>query len=108
MKVRSVLILLFGLWLIVSPWVFGYTESGAAFWFSMGVGLIQIAASLWSISQATGDSLPNLITAVTGFFMAIAPFLQRINDHKQLWLGAALGVFTILCSFVNLGTRGRE
>ncbi|WP_282940324.1 SPW repeat protein [Paenibacillus sp. RC67] len=108
MKVRSVLISLFGLWLIGAPWFFGYTESVAALWASILIGFIQIAAAFWSLRRSTGDSLPNLITLLTGLFMAITPFIQRIIDHKQLWIGAALGVLTILLSFANLSTRKQE
>ncbi|WP_028549537.1 SPW repeat protein [Paenibacillus sp. UNC451MF] len=105
MKVRSVLIALFGLWLMAAPWYFGYTQETTAMWASILVGLIQIMAALWSMFRPVGDSLPNLITLITGLFMAITPFIQPINDHKQLWIGAALGVLTILLSFTNLGTR---
>lgn len=108
MKVRSVLIVLFGLWLMAAPWIFGYTEAKAAFWVSLLVGFVQIAAALWSLGQSKGDSLPNLITLVTGLFMAITPFVQKIYDHKQLWIGVALGVLTILCSFANLRTKRQE
>ncbi|MCS7463487.1 hypothetical protein N0M98_25605 [Paenibacillus doosanensis] len=106
MKTRSVFITLFGIWFIAAPSVFGYTDLYAAAWISVGLGIVQIIASLWSLRYASGDSPPHLVTLLTGLVMAVMPF--TLLSDRTIWISAAIGVLTILFSFANLSVRARK
>jgi len=44
--------LVFGLWTIASPWIFGYATGTAAMWNSIVVGILVAVTALWSASAS--------------------------------------------------------
>ncbi len=42
----------FGLWLLISPWVLGFTALGAAFWTHFLIGLVTAAFAAWALWQS--------------------------------------------------------
>jgi hypothetical protein len=38
-----------GLWVLISPWVFGFSGITIAFWNNIGVGILIIIFAIWEI-----------------------------------------------------------
>lgn len=47
--------LLLGLWMIASPWIYGYAANGEAMWNSIVVGAVVAALAAWSGRATAGD-----------------------------------------------------
>lgn len=45
---------LLGLWLVISPWVYGYSDNVGALWNSIIFGLIIFALAIWSALASRG------------------------------------------------------
>ena len=50
--------LLFGAWLVIAPWVLGFTASAFATWNHVVVGLLVAGMASWSIYQARHTQTP--------------------------------------------------
>lgn len=51
---------LLGAWVVISPWVFGYSGNAARLWNSIIVGLLVIVLGVWSASASTPPHSPTV------------------------------------------------
>jgi hypothetical protein len=93
-RMASGINILLGIWLIISPWVFGYASVGpAAMWNSVVVGalvLIMAATRFASPHTAPGLSWTNLIL---GLWTIAAPWIYVYDNlGNALWDNVATGL----------------
>lgn len=46
---------LLGVWVVISPWIYGYSANGGRTWNSVILGIIVIVLSIWSASATNSD-----------------------------------------------------
>jgi hypothetical protein len=87
--------LLAGLWLIVSPWVFGYEAQPGALWNSIIVGIvIVVLAAARQFGAASGWSWVN---AVLGAWMIASPFVYHYTpDLAGTWNSIIVGLIVVI------------
>jgi hypothetical protein len=91
-KILSGINIVLGAWLIIAPFVMGYTDT-AAMWNSIIVGVI-VAILAW-IRAANPASAPWLswVNAVLGVWLIIAPFILGFSGMTgSKWTNIVVGV----------------
>lgn len=79
-QTASGLNILVGLWLVIAPWVLGYSEQSNAVWNQVGVGVVIAAlASFRVFAPRQWESL-SWINFVLGLWLVIAPFVLTYNE----------------------------
>lgn len=79
-RVASGLNFLAGLWVIISPWVYGHTGSVGSVWNDVIVGIIVavLAASRFSGSRAVW---PSWVNVLLGIWLIISPWVYGFAFH---------------------------
>lgn len=74
-KMSSGLDIIAGLWLIIAPFVLGYTSVAPAFWndFIAGIAIVLLAGSR-EIGEGYKIAWPSWVNALIGLWLIIAPF----------------------------------
>lgn len=87
------IIILVGLWLIVSPFILGYAGIDAALWNSLIVGVIVVGIAL---VRGLSDESPHWlswISVVLGLWLIVAPFVLAFNGlNLQHWNTTLTGI----------------
>ncbi len=104
MKTRSTLNALIGVWFIIAPWVFDFSDQTGALWLSVVFGIIQIIAAWWGYDKPGWNSWQNWVSVITGVWFVIFPYIYSIAN-EAVWSSVILGLFTILFSLWNLGSN---
>lgn len=107
MKARSTLNALIGVWFIIAPWVFGFSDQTGALWLSGVFGIIQIIAAGLGYDKTGWNSWQNWVSVITGVWFVIFPFIYSLTDGA-VWSSVILGLFTILFSLWNLGSNSNS
>lgn len=95
----SILNILFGAWLIVSPYMLSYTSSQAK-WQQVGAGIIVllVAGLRFMITQLQWASW---ISALVGAWLIIAPFSGAYQSTTAFWNEVIVGILIALTSLWN-------
>ncbi len=95
----SVLNVLAGIWLIISPWVLGFNDLQAAFWNTLlvGIAVLVLAAIRLATTGTPGLSWINLIL---GVWLIISPFALAFAAAQTamgnaIFLGILVGIFSL-------------
>ena len=104
MKLRGNLNALIGVWFIIAPWAIGYSDQSGALWSSIIFGIIQVIVSLWGYDKPGWNSWQNWISAITGVWFIIFPFIYSLTNG-EVWSSVVLGLITIIFSLWNLGSN---
>jgi hypothetical protein len=95
----SVLNVLAGIWLIISPWVLGFTMLPAAFWNTLlvGIAVLVLAAIRLGTCGTPGVSWLNLLF---GIWLIISPFALAFAAGEAamgnaIFLGILVGIFSL-------------
>ena len=109
-RTASGLNVLLGIWLIISPWVFGYASAGPApMWNSVIVGalILILAATRFSTPHtAPGLSWTNLIL---GLWAIASPFIYVYqNLGSATWDNVATGIAVVLVALWSGGATAAE
>ena len=107
MKARSILIALIGVWFIIAPWVFGFSDQTGALWLSVVFGIIQIIAAWWGHDKAGWNSCQNWVSVITGVWFVIFPFIYSLTNG-EVWSSVILGLVTVLFSLWNMGSNSNS
>jgi hypothetical protein len=107
----SWLAFLAGLWLIVSPFILGYSDLQSATTNDVVVGVVVAALALITViwGRATASWLL-WIVALVGIWEIAAPFILRYTgDTTALWNGVIFGVAILILSGArSLSLQGGE
>ena len=104
MKTRGMLNALIGAWFTSAPWVIGFADQSGALSLSTFFGIIQIIVSLWGLDKHGWSAWQNWISAITGVWFVIFPFIYSLTNG-EVWSSVILGLITIIFSLWNLGTN---
>lgn len=95
----SVLNVLAGIWLIISPWVLGFNDLQVAFWDTLlvGIAVLVLAAIRLATTGTQGLSWINLIL---GVWLIISPFAlgfaaAQVSMGNAIFLGVLVGIFSL-------------
>ncbi len=87
------IIILVGLWLIVSPFILGYAGIDAALWNSLIVGVIVVGIALVRGFSAESPPWLSWISVVLGLWLIVAPFVLAFNGlNLQHWNTTLSGI----------------
>lgn len=100
-KSLSVLNFIFGVWLIISPYILNYATTQAR-WEQTVAGIIIaiVAAVRYFVPQVTWISWINVAAAV---WMIIAPFATGYTSTAAYWNEVIFGILVGLVALWNLG-----
>lgn len=104
MKITNSLAALIGLFFVISPWVFAFSDQTGALWYSIIVGIVQIAASLLAIGKSGWGAWQSWLSLVAGVLFIILPLAYSLGSGAT-WTFIVLGIVTVLINVysMNLG-----
>jgi hypothetical protein len=86
-----------GVWVLISPWLLGFSASAGALWSAVILGLAVIAVSAWALYQPK-RRLPEWANLLLGIVLFLAPWAVGYStEMAAAWNSWALGV--ILAGF---------
>jgi len=99
-KVLSWLVALAGLWEIIAVFVLGYTASSIALWNAIIIGAALVVLGVWAAlsNQKTTDKTLDLINAVLGVWLIIAPFVLGYSRviTAAIWNDIIVGIVVVV------------
>jgi hypothetical protein len=103
--VHGVIDYLWGLALIVSPWLFGFATGGAAQWVAIVFGLGAILYSLITVYELGAVriipmSLHLTLDGIAGAALAVSPWLFGFS-REVFWPHLLFGLFSVAASLVS-------
>ncbi len=109
MKGISWLNVICGAWLIIAPWVIGYSAVRAAATEDVVLGIAVVIISLWSLGVALTMSAPAWITLILGIWVLIAPWVIGYASPapRAATNDAVLGILIIIFSAVRIASARR-
>lgn len=94
---------IFGIWLIISPYILGYQGSQAK-WQSVIAGIV--VAILGAVRYFLPSQVwTSWVNAVIGLWMIISPFATSYNTTAAYWNQVIFGILILLTSLGNASTR---
>lgn len=86
----SSIMFIVGAWLLVSPYLLGYTLDQAIWQQTIAGLLIAIVAAVRYVMPAM--QWPSWITVALGAWLVLAPFITGYNDGVAIWNGIFFGL----------------
>jgi hypothetical protein len=98
-KIASGLNFLAGIWLIISPWVYGTVYSAGSAWNNIIVGIIiAVFAAIRFFSPRSAVGL-SWINALLGIWMILSPWIYRYAANRpRLWNSIIMGIIVVILS----------
>lgn len=95
---------LFGIWVIISPFMVQFSQLPAAVWNNVITGIVIALLALirTSMPRQPGWSWANVIL---GIWMIISPFILGVMTTAVLWNNIILGVVIALVAWVSASLR---
>ena len=106
MRGISIVNLILGLWLIVSPYLFSYTSSTTVN--SVVLGIIVAALAIVRL-VAPSQVWASWTNGIAGLWLIIAPFIIGASIAAEYWNGIIVGIVVAVLGFWNasIGTPVR-
>ncbi|MDQ0189024.1 SPW repeat protein [Alicyclobacillus cycloheptanicus] len=107
MKWRNGLAALIGIWFIISPWVFSYSNDTGALWTSIVIGAIQLIVAAWAMGKSDSSgwgTWQTWIYLLTGIWFIIQPFVYALSTGAT-WTTVILGAVTVILSLWTMGAK---
>jgi hypothetical protein len=104
MKWASWILVIFGIWLIIAPFVLGYsTISGAATMNDVVLGIVILILSLWSALAVVPPGSVSWILVLLGIWVLIAPFVVGYAVMSSTATGndVVMGILIIVFSLIR-------
>lgn len=98
----SIINLILGAWLIVSPWFLNY--STAAIWNQEILGIIVAVFSLVRLF-APSQQWASFINGLAGIWLIIGPFIIGFNHAVAYWNSIIVGIIVAWIAFSNAAIR---
>lgn len=106
MKWRNGLAAIIGIWFIISPWIFDYSDQEGALWTSIIVGAVLLIVSGWAVclKDSSGWAVwQTWISLLAGVWFVIHPFVFSL-ESEALWTTVVLGAVTIILNLWTMAT----
>jgi SPW repeat len=96
--------ILLGIWVIISPFVLGFSMLPAALWNNVATGgaVAILALIRTSVPQQPGWSW---INAILGIWLIISPFALGFVSGAALWNSVILGIIITIIAWGNAAAR---
>lgn len=113
MKWKNRTVAVIGAWLIITPWVFGFSDHVGALWTGVIAGAIELIVAIWAAalpeSTATWGNWQNWTSLMIGVWFIIQPWSVGIssfmgNTWNDVILGAITGVLALWVMGQNVDT----
>lgn len=92
-----------GLVAIIAPYIFGYSQDGAALWTSLIVGAILVIASIFEGIAADREKWEYWVVGAAGVGAILAPFVFGFSTlTTALWTLVIIGIVTVLAAWTKL------
>lgn len=100
--------ILAGLWLIISPFVLGYSMLRNTMWNDIIVGIIIAVIAAAKVSRARNVQWLSWVNAVLGVWLILSPFIFGASGNTRvLYNEIIVGiVVVVLAAWSALSTRG--
>jgi hypothetical protein len=98
--------LVLGLWLLFSPWLFGYTAVPAVAWNAYIVGIIIAVAALAAL--VAYQKWEEWLKAVLGAWLIISPWVVNYAGHQTaMWNHIVVGALVLILAIWSATTEHR-
>ncbi|MEW9698189.1 SPW repeat protein [Paenibacillus sp. SI8] len=101
MVFKNVLSACIGVWFIVTPWVFGFTDQANPFLICVVLGGLQVVCSLLAGAKSGSKVWQNWVCFVIGAIFILIPNLYQWH-MMEFFLSVVLGFMTMLVNYSNL------
>jgi hypothetical protein len=92
----GILNIIAGIWILISPWVYGYAVDTGGMWNSVIVGIVIAVLALIRASGAYTQAWLSWINAILGLWLIISPWVYGYdNNTGGSWNSIILGI--IVC-----------
>jgi len=93
-RIHGMLDYLMGILLIVSPWLFGFSDSNTATWTAVVVGVLIIGTSLITDYELSVANIVPMrahlgLDVLLGAFLVVSPWLLGFADENWWWFVVA-------------------
>lgn len=96
-KTASGINILAGIWLIIAPFVLGYSAVPESTWNDVIVGAAVIIVAAIKISKPLSAAGVSWINVLLGVWLIIAPFVLTYETTEALWNDIILGCIVAIC-----------
>lgn len=100
-RTLSIVNAILGVWLIITPYWFGYT-SGAAKWNQTILGIVVLILAGIRII-APSQRWTSMVNGIAGIWAIIAPFILSYNRSVAYWNEIIVGILVAYLAFSNYG-----
>ena len=90
---------LLGIWVIISPFVLGFSRNQAAMWNNVATGG---AVLLVALGRA-GTRAPAILNVLLGGWLIASPFVLGFLRPVIFWNNRILGIAIVICALLALG-----
>ncbi len=91
-----------GIWVIISPFVLGFTHLRAAEWNNLIVGLlVMVLAS----TKGPGHRAASIVNIILGAWLIASPFALGFTNSVPFWNNIILGIAILLVALVAASAR---
>lgn len=114
MKWKNWLVAIIGAWLIITPWIYGFSSHSGADWTSVIAGAITLVLGIWAASlpksTATWANWENWTTFAMGIWFIIQPWSVGIasfagNTWNDVILGIVIAILDLWVMGQNINTN---
>jgi hypothetical protein len=92
----SILNILCGIWLIISPFILGYYDVTAAIWNSIVLGVVVLILAAARVSNPNGNVGLSWINLLLGIWLIISPFFMYPSFPTPIWNNVILGILVAI------------
>src|SRR5947209_1729350 len=107
-RIASSLNVIAGLWLIISPFVLGYTDMTTALWNSIILGVLVAVLAGIRAAYPTENVGLSWINLLFGLWLIISPFVLRFDNPRPTWneviLGIIVGILAVWSAMAMMPT----
>jgi hypothetical protein len=97
----------FGIWLIIAPWVLGYGAfSGKAAAEDVILGIAVLCVAIWSVAVRPGNTSAAWVNVALGIWVIIAPWvLQYSAAPRAVGNDVILGILIVIFALIRASAR---
>lgn len=76
---------LLGVWLIVAPFILGYSRSTVELSSDIAIGVLLVACSWWILAAMTGQVVASALQVLGGLWLLAAPFYFQYEKFSRVY-----------------------
>jgi hypothetical protein len=95
---------LIGVWFIIAPWAFDFSDDKTALWTSVIIGAVQVISSLIGFLGSGWTAWQNWISLLAGVWFIVLPYVYSL-ETGETWTSVILGALTVLLNIWALAKK---